>query len=91
MPDAIVNPYEQTLNTMAKQARIGWAEQVRAQLIDLLRPGTEVILLAGMRYREGIEAFLREHGFSVTVPLKGLSLGRQLAWLKLHETHRNVV
>jgi hypothetical protein len=91
MPDAIVDPYEQTLNTMVKQARLDWAEHVRAQLLDILRPGTDVILLAGMRYREGIEAFLREHGFSVTVPLKGLSLGRQLAWLKLHEIHRSVV
>jgi hypothetical protein len=35
-----------------------------------------------MRYRENLTPFLRDHGFSVSIPLGGLSFGRQLQRLK---------
>lgn len=77
-PDEVVEPYERTLNNMPKQQRLAWAELVQQRLLELLPTGIEVILLAGSRYREGIEAFLRRRGFTVTVPLAGLKFGQQL-------------
>jgi len=81
-PDQIVAPYERTLNKMSKGDRVAWAKGVQTQLLEVLPDGAEVILLAGVRYREGVSAFLRERGFSVSVPLDGLTMGRQLQRLK---------
>ena len=81
-PEQVVEPYERTLNTMPKRERLAWAERVQLQLLELLPTGAEVILLAGLRYREEIVPFLRERGFSVSVPLEGLPIGKQLQRLK---------
>lgn len=80
-PDTILAPYERTLNKMSKAARATWAERVRGQLLEVLPKGAEVVVLAGVRYREGLVGFLNEQGFSVSIPLEGLSFGRQLQWL----------
>ena len=81
-PDEVVEPYERTLNKMPKRDRRAWSQKVQQQLLDLLPPDAEVILLAGQRYREDIEPFLRERGYSVSIPLQGLTIGKQLQWLK---------
>ena len=81
-PAEVVEPYERTLNTMPKPDRLAWAERVQRQLLELLPANAEVILLAGLRYREEIEPFLRQRGFPVSVPLEGLAIGKQLQWLK---------
>jgi hypothetical protein len=81
-PDQIVAPYKRTLKDMPKRDRVAWAERVQRQLLEVLPTGAEVILLAGVRYREGLVPFLRTRGFSVTVPLEGLGIGKQLQKLK---------
>lgn len=81
-PDEVVEPYEGTLNTMPKRDRLAWGQKVQQQLLDLLPAAAEVILLAGQRYREDIEPFLRKNGYSVSVPLQGLTIGKQLQLLK---------
>jgi hypothetical protein len=81
-PDQVVAPYERTLNTMRKADRLAWAERVQGQLFQELTGGAEVILLAGEKYRGDLIPFLQAHGFSVRVPLQGLSFGRQLQRLK---------
>jgi hypothetical protein len=80
-PKRVVAPYELTLNRMSKGERASWAEGVIKQLTRALPPQATVILLAGVRYREGIEGYLRVNGYDVEVPLKGLTFGRQLQWL----------
>jgi cytoplasmic iron level regulating protein YaaA (DUF328/UPF0246 family) len=81
-PMQVVQPYERTLNTMPKRERLAWAERVKKQLLEILPVGAEVILLAGLRYREEIEPFLRRRGFPVSVPFEGLTIGKQLQRLK---------
>lgn len=81
-PDRVVEPYECTLIAMPKQERVAWAKHVLQQLLDILPADAEIILLAGLRYREDIEPFLRNRGFSVSVPLEGLRIGEQLQHLK---------
>jgi cytoplasmic iron level regulating protein YaaA (DUF328/UPF0246 family) len=88
-PDEVVLPYERTLNRMRQPDRIRWAQRVQEQLVAVLPMGAEVILLAGARYREHITPFLRASGFSVSIPLEHLSIGKQLQRLKL-ETDRLV-
>lgn len=77
-PDAIVAPYERTLNNMRIHERRAWANRVQEQLIHVIPADSDVLVLAGIRYREQLVPFLRSSGFTVTIPLEGLSIGRQL-------------
>lgn len=81
-PDEVVAPYERTLKTMSKQDRATWVKLVQRQLLELLPADAEVVVLASDRYREGVVSFLKDHGFTVEVPMAGLRLGEQLRWLK---------
>lgn len=81
-PDQVISPYERTLNNMRKNDRLAWAVRVQQQLLGVLPSGAEVIILAGERYREDLVPFLRRRGFPVSIPLEGLSFGRQLQRLK---------
>ena len=86
-PDAIIHPYEQTLNTMPRTERTAWAARVWEQLLPVLPPNVHVIVLAGASYRRDLVPRLRRHGVDVSIPFEGLSFGRQLARLKeLSET-----
>ena len=80
-PDQVIEPYEATLNTMGVRERRQWAENVKSQLVEVLPPDAEVIVLAGERYRKDLLPFLRRRGHRVTVPLEGVRFGKQLQYL----------
>ena len=80
-PDAVVAPYERTLNKMRVADRRAWAERVLGQLDALDLRGRQVIFLAGKRYREFLSPALQGQGVVVSVPMVGLGIGKQLAWL----------
>jgi cytoplasmic iron level regulating protein YaaA (DUF328/UPF0246 family) len=88
-PDDVVAPYELTLNRMLKSEREAWARRVQDQIVDLIAPDDHITLLAGARYREQLEPFLRGRGNAVVVPLEGLPMGHQLAWLKRYRKDRD--
>jgi hypothetical protein len=75
LPGRLVEPYEKTLNTMSARRRRTWARFVR-QAIHREWPRADFVVLAGARYREAVA------GLPAKFPLAGLSLGRQLQWLK---------
>jgi hypothetical protein len=81
-PSDIVAPYEKTLLRMPRRERDEWTRRVTQQLLTVVPAHAEVLLLAGARYREGIEPFLKARGCRVTVPMAGLAFGEQLKWLK---------
>jgi hypothetical protein len=84
-PTTVLEPYEQTLNTMTIVDREAWARRVLAQLVaEGLHIGSKGFLIderyyfhAGRRYVEFLEKPLIG-----TVPLAGLGIGQQLAWYK---------
>lgn len=80
-PDAVIAPYEKTLNTAAAEERRAWALRVRAQLAPRLADQQRVVFFAGLRYREFLVPSLRLDGYKVEVPMEGLRIGEQLAWL----------
>lgn len=86
-PDQKIAPYEKTLNTMRKNERAVWAEKVMDELTKKLPRKAEIIFLAGVRYREDLVPLLRDRGYTVSVPLGGLSFGRQLQRLKELKAH----
>lgn len=81
-PDAVIAPYERTLSRMRSSERRAWAERVQVQLLRVLPNDSDVVVLAGLRYREHLVPFLRARGFAVTIPLEGLPIGKQLQRLK---------
>lgn len=80
-PEQVIEPYERTLNTMSTADRRSWAQMVREQMEENLPDVGEVVVLAGNRYRENLMPYLRGRYSKVTVPMEGLTIGRQLSWL----------
>ena len=82
-PEDVIEPYNQTLNTMNPAEIISWSDSVLCQL----RKQTDVqddhfIFLAGDRYRR----YLTPRLCSVEVPMQGLRIGEQLRWLNRRRT-----
>jgi hypothetical protein len=78
-PDAVVDPYEKTLNKMPATEVKAWAEQVIGKLRRHANLASDhFIILASERYRR----HLRPHLGSSKVPMEGLDRCKQLHWLK---------
>lgn len=74
-----LEPYEQTLNKMSVHEIKKWAEKVKEQMKGKFNfENDEVIFLAGEKYRKYLLPLFRK----VSIPLKGLSIGKQLQYLK---------
>lgn len=80
-PETIIQPYDITLNTTNKTYRQKWQKRVQFQLRSHVTRGDYVIILAGERYRDGLAEHLQRRGIRTSVPMLGLGIGRQLAWL----------
>lgn len=80
-PEEVIQPYEKTLTTMRVVERRMWAAKVLDALEPCLADADTVVFFAGKRYREFLEPSLRSRGVALDVPMRGLSQGRQLAWL----------
>jgi len=84
--DETIEPYDVTLNTMTLQERKAWADGVLAQLRTVANTDADSFtLLAGAKYREFLEPALQH----CNVPLAGLSIGRQLQWLRARTEARD--
>ncbi len=78
--DDVIDPYDQTLNTMSSAEIAAWAQGVLVQLrerTDIERDHFTV--LASKNYRRYLLPHLRHH----YVPMEGLSIGRQLRFLTM--------
>src|SRR5690242_6647127 len=81
-PNHEIAPYDQTLNNMPKRARLEWADCVFKDILSNIERKAVLAFVAGERYRVGLVTRLAEQGYSIRVPLEGLSIGMQLSWLK---------
>jgi hypothetical protein len=81
-PDTPLLPYDAYLGNMKVRERKAWAADVLRQLDSQLRPGDEIMVLAGRQYREHIVPELMKRGHRITVPMQGLGLFKQLEFLK---------
>ena len=78
-PEQEIEPYNETLNAKTTQEIKNWAQEI---LLDLKKQTDlmidEFIFLAGTKYRK----FLISHIKNYKVPMEGLTIGRQLSFLK---------
>lgn len=74
-----IEPYNKTLNEMSETEVKSWAQKVRKQMQGHINfEKDEIIFLAGERYRKHLIPFFSK----VSIPLKGLGIGKQLKYLK---------
>lgn len=83
-PDAIIAPYDYTMNTLGVAERRAWAVDVLDKLLPELTGQRRIVMFAGMRYREFLIEPLQRQGIAVDVPMANLRRGEQLAWLSEH-------
>ena len=77
--DIEIEPYNKTLNMMRATEKKEWANNVLQDLRKVADLNNdEFIFLAGENYRK----YLIPHIKNYKIPLKGLSIGRQLQYLK---------
>ena len=81
-PDQIIHPYDTTLKRKKYSARQGWAKRVFNEIKNKAKIDTKIIILAGLPYREFLTDLLTEAGYNIEIPMDGLGIGQQLAWLK---------
>lgn len=80
-PTNTIPAYEKTLSKMKKAERQAWSVMVLEQLRHVLQPGDKIIVLAGVAYRAFLVDELGARGHLVDIPMAGLELGEQKAWL----------
>jgi hypothetical protein len=82
-PDEIREPYNVTLNTMKAPERFAWAERVWPQILAAVPDPRRyrIVFLAGKHYRHHLAERLLVLGYDVEVPMEGLGIGEQLAWM----------
>jgi hypothetical protein len=83
-PDAVIAPYDYTLNSLGIAERQAWANKVLERLLPEAIGFRRVVMFAGARYREFLIGPLQQRGIVVDVPMEHLSRGEQLAWLAQH-------
>ena len=78
--DEFIEPYNVTLNRLSKLDRKEWATKVLQQLMDsgFDLDADKFIFLAGANYRK----YLIPHIQHYEIPMEGLRIGQQLAYLK---------
>ncbi|MBC3863427.1 hypothetical protein H8K32_15080 [Undibacterium jejuense] len=86
-PSQLIAPYDRTLNTMGVSDRRVWADRVATQLFEVMPNLSQVVFLAGKRYREFLTLHLQRRGVGISVPMEGLRIGEQLSWLVQHSPH----
>ena len=81
-PDAVIEPYDATLNDASRAERRAWAARVLQQLDDELGScdGLTFEIHAGANYTNyGVVSGLQSRGATVERPAAGLGMGQQLA------------
>ncbi len=73
--ETVIDPYDQTLNTMSAAENRSWAARVLQQLSDVADLKQDhFIILAGMNYRKN----LLPHLDSYEIPMEGLNMFEQM-------------
>lgn len=83
-PETQIEPYNYTLNDLTNLEIVEWSKKVYEQITTIIEGGEEVeiFVYAGDKYRKHLLPLLNAGGIKTSIPMKGLGIGQQLAWLK---------
>lgn len=74
--------YDTSLLDLERGAYLDWLFGVQARLEHYTDRFARFVILAGKEYRADLQHWLIHRGCTVDVPMQGLEIGEQLAWLK---------
>ena len=77
-PEAVICSYEETLVGKTSQVKQEWARKVLGQMRAERIVGSPAVWLCGKNYYENLIGYFPES----KIPLKGLSMGNRLKWMK---------
>lgn len=77
--DSPVEYYELSLNSLRARELEEWARRVMVRLSGEITAGDDLYFFTGERYRRHLMRWLPNNK---SAPMKGLSIGKQLRWLK---------
>ena len=80
-PDQVIKPYDKTLKTITASKRKKWSNRVLSELKEVVSPEDEVIIMAGLDYRQYLVEPLRKWGCKISIPMEGMDFFEQLHWL----------
>ncbi len=80
-PAQLVAPYDESLNDKRAGERAAWGQLVAEQIRLQQLAGVELVILAGRAYRDPLQQLLEAQGHTITVPMAGLAIGKQLQFL----------
>lgn len=85
-PEEPLEPYDLAMIRRPIAERREWSRQVAVRVGELLgsAQGRTLEVQAGAAYVEPLEPLLREQGWSLLAPLRGLNQGQQAAWYAAH-------
>lgn len=82
-PEQVIAPYDVVLTAFCRTQRMVWAKHIADALLPRINPAEDsLVMLAGRAYREPLIPLFTAQGIAVTIPMEGLGIGMQLAWLK---------
>jgi hypothetical protein len=84
-PDRVTDPYDQSLQQADPEWRTSWANLTAHRLAEKITGPTRVVVLASALYCDQMIGFLRPkvpHPLEIAQPLRGLGIGRRMAWLR---------
>ncbi|AMK26834.1 MULTISPECIES: DUF6884 domain-containing protein [Sphingomonadaceae] len=77
-PETVIAPYDETLGAMKAGARRLWGARVIEAMAEQIDAAAPLIVLAGRNYRDPLWPQIERRA---SVPMEGLGIGQQLAWL----------
>lgn len=81
-PGEIVRPYNQRM-PQRRLSQLAWSLPVVDAISRQFTPAIhQIVLLAGADYCTQLSALLEQRGWKVSQPMKGMGVGKRLAWLK---------
>lgn len=81
-PTEVIAPYDLALSELGARQRAEWSDRLIENLAAVLRPSDYVVMLSGITYAQGLLPRLSEMGNPTITPLRGMSIGRRVRWLK---------
>lgn len=81
--DQVIQPYDRTMSELGGwKYKDAWGNRAASRLLCRHPRIREVAIYAGAEYAEHVARNLVLSGVYVTLPLRGLPVGRRLQWLK---------
>ncbi len=76
-----ISEYEESLNSKKEIEKKEWADNVFEDIKQNISTNDDIFILGGKNYYYYLEQHLLNNNYNVSIPMKGLSIGRMLQWL----------